>query len=161
VESSESGAHISINGRSSISWVTPHLFSLVNGLYNIQVIKAGYKSWTKQVRVSGPQEKWVMATLQAIDSAGDDGVFAVETDPPGMQVYVDGKLYGTSRVEKALPVGWHVCEVRASPGSRPLVMRFHLNSGDILTRRIRLKPWSVSAGATEVSADAWNRSRTN
>ena len=68
----------------------------------------------------------------------DGGIFTVDTDPPGMQVFIDGKPYGPSRVETVLRPGWHVCEVIPGPGLRALVSRFHLNPGEALTRRIRM-----------------------
>jgi len=158
VESSASGAHISINGQSSLEWVTPHLFSLVRGVYNIKVIKSGYKPWTQQVRVDGSPEKWLVATLTAY---GEGGIFTVETDPPGMPVYVDGKPYGVSRVETELPAGWHVCEVVTGPGNPPLVTRFHLDSGEALTRRIRVTTLATPTVGVPPHPGEWNQTRTN
>jgi len=161
VESSDSGAHISINGQSSLKWVTPHIFSLVYGVYNIMVIKSGYKPWTQQVRVEGGAEKWLAANLVANEQE-EAATFRVETDPPGMLVYVDGKAYGASRVETELPAGWHVCEVVAAPGTQPLVSRFHLESGEILTKRIRITSLAPSpSGSARVPAPAWNETRKN
>lgn len=159
VESSESGAHISINGQSSQEWVTPHLFSLVAGVYNIKIIKAGFKPWTQQVRVDGSPEKWLVASLEAY---GEGGILTVETDPPGMQVFVDGKPYGKSRVETELPAGWHVCEVVTGPGVPPLVSRFHLDPGEALTRRIRVTPLAATpTGEVRPQPSEWNQTRVN
>jgi len=68
----------------------------------------------------------------------DGGIFIVDTDPPGMQVFIDGKPFGPSGVETVLRAGWHVCEVIPGPGLQPLVRKFHLGPGEALTRKIRL-----------------------
>jgi hypothetical protein len=163
VESSESGAQISINGRTSPKWVTPHVFSLARGVYNVTVLKAGYMPWTRQVRLQG-YEKWLMANFanpRGLGDTEDDATFAVETDPPGMQVFVDGKAYGPSRVETELPAGWHVCEVITMPGTPPVVSRFHLDSGEILTKKIRVTPGVAPAGEAKIPPSSLNQPRKN
>ena len=149
VQSSESGASISINGRSHPTWVTPHLFSLVAGSYIISVSKGGYLIWTKRLHVDEGQEKWAMADLVSSDPEG--GIFTVDTEPAGMQVFIDGKPYGASRMETVLRAGWHVCAVIPGNGLQPLVRQFHLNSGEALTRRIRLTSTPISSSPTTKS----------
>jgi hypothetical protein len=92
------------------------------------------------VYVEEGRERYLVADLE--DREG--GIFTVETDPPGMQVFIDGKAFGPSRVETVLRAGWHVCEVIPGPGLQPMVKRFHLKPGDALTRRIRLNSPSGS-----------------
>ena len=135
VQSSVRGAQISIDGRDEPSWVTPHMFSLAAGTYIVSVSMQGYSAWTQRVHVDGGRDKWLEAEL----TSNETGVFAVVTEPPGMQVFIDGRSYGASRVETVLPAGWHTCKVIPPPGVKPLEGRFHLDAGEALTKRIRLK----------------------
>lgn len=146
VESSVDGAKIAINGKSNPQWVTPHLFSLPAGPYEVSVARGGYLPWTRRVQVDDGQERWLMAQLASQDSQ-DGGVFTVETDPPGMQVFIDGKPFGPSRVETVLPPGWHSCEVVPGWGLHPLDSKFHLQPGQALTRVIRVKLPEHPSGA--------------
>ena len=59
----------------------------------------------------------------------------METEPSGMQVFIDGRPYGASRVVTVLQAGWHICEVVPPAGIKPLVGKFHLDPGEALTRR--------------------------
>jgi hypothetical protein len=100
----------------------------------------GYSAWTQRVHVDEGRDKWLAAEL----TSNETGVFAVVTEPPGMQVYIDGRSYGASRVETVLPAGWHTCEVIPPAGIKPLVGRFHLDAGEALTKRIRVKSSNAS-----------------
>lgn len=157
VESTEGGARISINGHSSPEWVTPHIFSLVHGVYNVMVTKDGYKPWTRQIRVESGPRKWLEAAL--VVNRGN-GILNVVTEPAGLQVFVDGKAYGPSRIETELPVGWHVCEVITGRGDPPLVIKFHLESGEILTKRIRIPALlPAPSGDAQLQPLIWGRAR--
>lgn len=140
VESSTDSARISLNGKSDPHWVTPHLFTLAAGTYLVSVYKGEFLTWTKRIHIDERRETWLMADLKN----NEDGIFTVDTDPPGMQVFVDGKEIGQSRVETTLAPGWHVCTVIPGPGLKPLLERFHLQPGEVLTRRIRLEKPSTS-----------------
>jgi hypothetical protein len=150
VESSLDSARITINGKSDPKWVTPHLFSLAAGTYLVSVYKGASLAWTKRIHLDEGREKWLMAELQNNES----GVFTVDTDPPGMRVFIDGKAIGQSRVETTLAPGWHVCTVIPGPGLKPLLRRFHLQPGEAVTRRIRLEKPTTSNLQHPVSSEA-------
>jgi len=141
VQSSVRGARITINGRDDPKWVTPHMFTLVAGTYIVSVSMEGYSAWTQRVHVDVGRHEWLQAQL----TSNETGVFAVVTEPPGMPVYIDGRSYGVSRVVTELPAGWHTCEVVPPAGIKPLVGRFHLDPGEALTKRIRVKTSDASA----------------
>jgi len=141
VQSSVSGARISLNGRSDPRWVTPHLFYLASGDYRVSVTKGGYETWAQQIHLDSGKDRWLMADL----TTDQQGIFTVETEPAGMQVFIDGRAYGASRVETALAAGWHDCEVIPEPGAKPVVGKFHLGAGETLTRRIRVTTRSDSS----------------
>jgi general secretion pathway protein A len=134
VESNVSGAQISIDGENDPKWITPRIFSLAPGTHLVSVSRPGYDPWARRVRVDEGREEYVLAEIVNHDG----GIFTVDTEPPGMQVFIDGQAYGPSRVEAVLRSGWHVCEVIPGPGLRTLVSKFHLNPGEALTRRIRM-----------------------
>ena len=142
VESNISGARITINGKSNPKWITPRLFSLASGTYVVSVSRGAYMTWTRRVHVDDGREQWIMADLENQEG----GIFTVDTDPSGMQVFIDGKPFGPSRVETVLRPGWHVCEVIPAPGLPPLVRKFHLSPGEALTRRIRVGSPAASLG---------------
>jgi hypothetical protein len=136
VESNFSGARITVDGQSNPKWVTPRLFSLAAGTHVVSVSRAGAATWTRRVYVHEGGDHWLVAQLE--DGDQDTAIFTVDTDPPGMQVFIDGRAFGPSRVESVLRPGWHVCEVIPGQGLPPLVRRFQLKPGEALTRRIRI-----------------------
>jgi type II secretory pathway predicted ATPase ExeA len=141
VQSSVKDAHITINGREDPRWITPHIFSLVAGTYIVSVLKEGYAGWSQRVEVNPGRERSLVAQL----SNTENGILTVETDPPGMQVYIDGRPYGASRVVTVLSAGWHICEVIPPAGLKPLVGRFHLDPGEALTKRIQVTTTTSNA----------------
>lgn len=138
VESNVEGGAITINGKSEPGWQTPHMFSLPKGNYQIAISKSGYSTWFENVHVTAGNQKWVVAHLRA-----PRGVIVIDTQPPGMQVFIDGKSYGPSEVEASLSVGTHTYKVIPPGGERPLTGTFVLKSGTVLTRKIR---WLPSGG---------------
>lgn len=138
VESNVEGGVITINGETNPGWRTPHIFDLPQGSYRISVSQEGYSTWYRVVRVRPGREHWVTADLHL-----PRGVIVIDTEPPGMQVYIDGKAYGPSEVEAALDAGLHKYKVIPPGGRRPLEGNFVLKPGDILTRKIR---WTSPPG---------------
>lgn len=142
IESNVSGSAITINGRSEPEWITPHMFDLPQGTYRISVSQDGYSTWFRKVTVTAGNKKWITADLSL-----PRGVFVIDTEPPGMQVFIDGKAYGPSEVEATLNAGTHTYKVVPPKGGRPLEGSFVLKPGDILTRKIQ---WM---GSTSQSSD--------
>lgn len=138
IESNISGSAITINGQSKPDWITPHVFDLPQGTYRISVSREPYSTWFKVVQVSPGHKSWISAELQP-----PKGVIVIDTQPPGMQVFIDGKSYGPSEVEAQLNVGSHTFKVIPPLGRRPLEGSFVLKPGDVITRTIR---WLPSAG---------------
>jgi hypothetical protein len=146
IQSSISGARIILDGKSDPHWVTPHLFYLAPGDYQVSVSMGGFSTWSRRVHITRGKDQWLMADM----ASNENGVFTLETEPPGMQVFIDGRPYGPSRVDAVLQPGWHVCEVITEPGAKPLVGRFHLDPGKALTRRIRVGPSTTSSTSGEL-----------
>jgi type II secretory pathway predicted ATPase ExeA len=138
VESSVPDGAITINGETNPGWRTPHIFDLPQGLYRISVSQEGYTTWYRVVRVTPGHKHWLMADLHM-----PRGVIVIDTEPPGMQVFIDGKAYGPSEVEASLDAGLHQFKVVPPGGKRPLEGSFVLKPGDVVTRKIR---WPSPAG---------------
>lgn len=156
VEANVKGGSITIDGKSKPAWQTPHMFSLPKGTYQVAISKSGYSTWFKDIRVNAGSERWIVAHLRA-----PRGVVVIDTQPPGMQVYIDGKSYGPSEVEASLSVGRHTYKVIPPGGERPLTGTFVLKPGTVLTRKIRWLPAGGRASAQN-SPDSQNpQSSTN
>ncbi len=138
IESNTGGGTITIDGRTDPNWQTPHMFTLPQGTYRVAVSQPGYSTWFRDVRVTPGRKRWITADLHP-----PQGVIVIDTDPPGMQVFIDGKPYGPSEVEASLSAGSHTYKVIPPNGERPVEGRFVLKAGDILTRKIR---WFRSTG---------------
>lgn len=138
VQSNVSGGVITINGETHPGWRTPHMFDLPQGVYRISITQEGYSTWYRVIRVTPGRKRWITADLHL-----PRGVIVIDTEPPGMQVFIDGKAYGPSEVEAALDAGSHQFKVVPPGGKRPLEGSFVLKPGDVLTRKIR---WPSSTG---------------
>ena len=112
------------------AWRTPHMFDLPQGVYRISVSQEGYTTWYRVVRVTPGHKHWLTADLHM-----PRGVIVIDTEPPGMQVFIDGKAYGPSEVEASLDAGSHEFKVVPPGGKRPLEGSFVLKPGDVVTRK--------------------------
>jgi general secretion pathway protein A len=132
IESNVRGGTVTINGETNPGWRTPHMFDLPQGMYRVSVSRDGYVTWYKVLQVTAGSKRWVTADLQL-----PRGVIVIDTEPPGMQVFIDGKAYGPSEVQAALDAGEHEFKVVPTGSRRPFEGSFVLKPGDILTRKVR------------------------
>lgn len=111
VDSIPQGAQVQLDGKSDPSWVTPFAFTnLEPGQHSITISKAGYATDTRTVNVvsgiratSAAHLTQLMATL------------VVKSDPPGANIYIDGRDVGTKTpVQVSIDKGQHVVLVRMS-----------------------------------------------
>ena len=109
VDSTPQGAQVQIDGRSDPSWVTP--FALTNvqpGQHAITVSKAGYSSDSRTVAVTSGNRSTTVAHLAQIMAT-----LVVKSDPPGANIYVDGRDMGTKTpAQLSVDKGSHVVLVR-------------------------------------------------
>jgi len=147
VESNTSGAKITVDGQTEPGWTAPHVFFLREGTHVVSVSRPGSTTWTQRIHIDGGEKQWLLAKLEE----QNNGIFIVDTDPPGMQVFIDGKSFGPSRVETILPPGWHECAVLPGRGLKTLVSRFELRPGQALTRKIRLSTPNPSTTPTRAA----------
>jgi hypothetical protein len=132
VNSSPSGAQISIDGHSDPDWVTPKTFQeYAAGTHTVVVSKDGYDSSSQSVTVEGG--KTASLNLPLSEPTGE---LKVVTDPPGLAVSVDGESWGASPVHRTVQVGEHIVTVKG-PRGKPDVNTVTVNSGRERTLTLR------------------------
>lgn len=107
------GAKISIDGKGDADWIVPHTFTLPAGTHQVAVLKDGYVTWGKSVTVEAGGSQSVGAQL-----APPTGEVDFITDPPGLEVFIDGKSVGMTPVQAMVSVGEHSYKVSPPPGLR-------------------------------------------
>jgi hypothetical protein len=129
VTSNVPGAQIALEGRANPNWVTPHTFTgLPAHLYVVKVYKDGYEPALQSVKVAPGSGASVNARLGMAS-----GEITIITNPPRLDVSVDGKSYGPSPARAVLPVGEHTYTVSPPPGKASLTKAFTIRAnGDIL-----------------------------
>jgi len=68
------------------------------------------------------------------------GRLRIETGPPGLEVFIDGKLVGLSPMTVWLPVGEHIYKVAPPPGAVPAESTVQITTTDIANVNIRYRP---------------------
>lgn len=111
VSSEPAGAQVVVSGPTSASGTTPFTAAgLEPGNYSVKLSKAGYAPLTRSVRLMGGRATAVGANLKA-----EVGNLAVNSTPPGAEIFLDGK--NTGKVTPAtfpLASGEHKVEVKKS-----------------------------------------------
>jgi serine/threonine protein kinase len=111
IDSTPQGAQVQVDGKSDPSYVTPFvLTNLDPGQHSITVSKAGYTTDTRAVAVTSANR-----TTTVIHLAQLMATLIVKSDPPGANIYVDGRDVGTrTPAQVSVDKGQHVVLVRMS-----------------------------------------------
>ncbi|HET6178613.1 MAG TPA: serine/threonine-protein kinase [Candidatus Sulfotelmatobacter sp.] len=109
VDSTPQGAQVQVDGRGEPHWVTP--FALTNlqpGQHSITVSKPGFSTDTRTVEItSGNRATTVVHLAQLM------ATLVVKSDPPGANIYVDGRDVGAKTpAQVSVDKGQHVVLVR-------------------------------------------------
>jgi hypothetical protein len=109
VDSTPQGAQVQVDGRSDASWVTPFtVSSLRPGQHSVTASKAGYSSDTRSIDIAAGSKSAVVMHLAQLMAT-----LAVNSDPPGASVFVDGKDIGkTTPAQVSVDKGQRVVLVR-------------------------------------------------
>ena len=103
----------------------------------------GYENFQQSVTIEGGQTSNVVGNLSTPRAE-----FDIVTEPPGVEVLIDGKSYGPSPVRATLAPGNHTYMVK-QPGAAPYENTVTLKSGQILTKTLTLGA-AVTTGIVEV-----------
>lgn len=120
-----------MDGRTSPEWVTPYVLTGVPvGAHQVVVAKSGYEGTSGHVEV----EDGRTATFNAHLSTGG-GEINIVTNPPGLEVSIDGGPFAPSPVQANVSVGSHTYRIKL-PSTRVYEGTFEMRNGGIITRRI-------------------------
>jgi hypothetical protein len=111
IDSTPQGAQVQIDGKSDPSYVTPFvLTNLEPGQHSITVSKVGYSTDTRAVAVTSANRTTTVVHLAQLMAT-----LIVKSDPPGANIYVDGRDVGTrTPAQVSVDKGQHVVLVRMS-----------------------------------------------
>jgi hypothetical protein len=150
VTSNIAGAQITVDGKSDPAWVTPFTIpDLAAGMHSISVAKEGYNVAQRGITVERGETASYNAELTV-----PMGEVNIVTNPPGLEILIDGQSAGRSPVQKSLNVGHHTFTLRA-PGMDPYTSSFDIRyNGYMITKRVDLGG-SIPAvtGVVEVHTD--------
>jgi len=134
VTSNVDGAKITIDGRSAPGWVTPCTIpNLPAGAHSVVVSREGYSDAQESVTVEGGRTATVRPTLTV-----PSGEISIETNPPGIEVFIDGQAVGLSPARKTLGVGQHTYALRQA-GKDIFSSAFEIkHDGQMFTRKVNL-----------------------
>jgi eukaryotic-like serine/threonine-protein kinase len=104
-------AKILIDGTLRDGWLTPHSAQVPAGKHRVSLVADKYQTASQEVQVTAGGEQPVNFELTAVL-----GALRIETTPPGLEVFIDGKSSGLSPVTVSLPAGSHNLKVSAPPG---------------------------------------------
>jgi serine/threonine-protein kinase len=147
VTSNVDGAKITIDGRSEPGWVTPcTIRDLPAGAHLVAVSKEGYGDAQESVLIEGGRTAAVRPTLTV-----PSGEISIETNPPGVEVFIDGQAVGLSPARKTLGVGQHTYALRQA-GKDIFSSAFEIkHDGQMFTRKVDLGGGpAVPTGIVEV-----------
>lgn len=146
VTSNLPGARITLDGKSDPGWVTPRTFSgLPAGTHTVVVAKEGYTSVQRRLTIEGGRSSTMAANLST-----PSGEINIETSPPGVEVFIDGRSYGPSPVQASLPLGRHTYRL-VHPGMDPYESSFELKyDGHMMRRTVSVGGAVVRTGIVEV-----------
>jgi serine/threonine-protein kinase len=147
VTSNVDGAKITIDGRSEPGWVTPCTIpNLPAGAHSVVVSREGYSDAQESVTVEGGRTATVRPTLTV-----PSGEISIVTNPPGIEVFIDGQAVGLSPARKTLGVGQHTYALRQA-GKDIFSSAFEIRyDGQMLTKKVDLGGGpAVPTGIVEV-----------
>jgi serine/threonine protein kinase len=111
IDSTPQGAQVQLDGTGDASWVTPlALTNIQPGPHSVVVSKAGYSTDTRSINVSSGSRATTLIHLVKLMAT-----LVVKSDPPGANIYIDGRNTGTKTPGQiSVEKGQHVVLVRMS-----------------------------------------------
>jgi general secretion pathway protein A len=135
VTSNVPGATIMLDGRSEPDWITPHTFTdLQVGSYEVALFRQGYRQARHIANVAAGKLMIVDATLVV-----PSGALVISTNPPGADVSIDGRPYGSSPVRANVDAGQHSFSARLA-GRETVSGNVTVGDQTVVTKGLDLPP---------------------
>src|SRR5579862_944586 len=136
IESTPAGAQVQLDGQTDASWVTPlALANLQPGQHSISVSKPGYSTDSRTVNVTAGNRATAVVHLAKLMAT-----LVVKSDPPGANIYVDGRDTSTKTpAQVSVEKGQHVVLVRM-PGYIDETMNAQFALGQTFSFSPSLRP---------------------
>jgi serine/threonine-protein kinase len=146
ITSNISGATITVDGKSDPAWATPFVFAeLAAGTHLITVFKEGYSEFQQSVTVEAGKSKTLHAALNV-----PAGEISIITNPPGVEVLIDGQAVGRSPIRRSMGVGQHTYTLR-QPGMDPYTSSFEIKyDGHMITKKVDFGGAAAATGVVEL-----------
>lgn len=113
IESKPPGAAITLDEKpSDKKLTTPARIRLPAGPHQIRGQLDGYGSVTQSIQLIANGQKVELALPRLPSVRLGERLVLIDTDPPGAEVLVDGKVWGVTPIRKSLPDGTHRVELR-------------------------------------------------
>jgi serine/threonine-protein kinase len=128
------GAQITVDGKTDPGWVTPATIpNLAVGPHAVSVAKEGYNVTQSGVSIEAGKTASYNAELTL-----PVGEVNIVTNPPGIEILIDGQPVGPSPVQKTVGVGRHTFTLRL-PGMDPYTSSFDIKyNGYMVTKKVDL-----------------------
>ncbi len=109
LDSTPQGAQVQIDGQGYSNWITPFTWTnLSPGQHTITVSKPGFSTDTRVVQITSANRTTTVIHLSQLMAT-----LVVKSDPPGANVYIDGRDVGTKTpTQVSVDKGQHVVLVR-------------------------------------------------
>jgi general secretion pathway protein A len=134
------GATIKLDDKSNPAWVTPHTFTnLRPGAHVLDLSQPGYAEIRQSVDVESDRVMIVSATMTALSAE-----LIITTAPPGADVSIDGKPYGSSPVRIRLVAGRHTYRVQMA-GRETQEGTVNVPENGMVAKSVELPPAAPSA----------------
>jgi hypothetical protein len=93
---------------------SPFTSELAAGIHQIEIRKAGYKSWLTSLELSQNEMQTLRVVLEPLAATPDsNATLTVATTPAGLDVFIDGKPFkDKTPIKTTLPVGSHTIAVK-------------------------------------------------
>ncbi len=136
IDSTPPGAQVQLDGQTDASWVTPvALANLQPGQHSITVTKPGYSTDSRTVTVTAGNRATTVVHLAKLMAS-----LVVKSDPPGANIYVDGRDTRTKTpAQVSVDKGQHMVLVRM-PGYLDETMNTQFVLGQTFSFSPTLRP---------------------
>jgi hypothetical protein len=122
------GATVTVDGKNLGK--TPFIGVVPSGDHLLELKLEGRRRAQAQIMMPEDRDLDLRFTLERADLARDPFV-AISTEPPGAEVFIDGKSEGRSPYRVALAAGVHVVKLQ-QPGFKPYEKKFTMPDGNDL-----------------------------